>query len=53
MKWRSRTILVDNSVRECFEKINLLNPKFLVDEVVDTIFYETDINIKSAIQKII
>ena len=53
MKWRSHTILVDNSVRECFEKINSLNPKFLVDEVVDTIFYETDTNIKSAIQKII
>tara|TARA_Y100001954_G_scaffold235427_1_gene293109 strand:+ start:1185 stop:3413 length:2229 start_codon:yes stop_codon:yes gene_type:complete len=30
MKWRSHTILVDNSVRECFEKINSLNPKFLV-----------------------
>ena len=30
MKWRSHTISGDNSVRECFEKINSLSPKFLV-----------------------
>lgn len=30
MQWRSHTISGDNSVRECFEKINSLSPKFLV-----------------------
>ena len=30
MKWKNHTISLDNSIRECFEKINSLNPKFVV-----------------------